>query len=140
MSTDFGEHVIATVESSKDPREQIANRARVMLDQIVDRIQTAGGMPYGMVLEGRITLDWHGNRGLYVFLKMGDETFTGRSGVGNEGPRIEAVKGGRWISLNKDDFSPEWEAREIRDAIKNYRREHGVEARQASRITSEIKE
>lgn len=124
MSNDFNERVVATVISHRTAQEQVENRVRYMLDQLTQRLN----LPYGMVLEGKVTGDRHGNSSLYVFLRKGWDTFPGRSGIGNEGPRIEEVKGGLWISLNRDDFNPDWVSRELKIAIENYRKQEAEKA------------
>lgn len=119
MSNDEREQVIATVTSGT-AREALETKTTHMLNQLAQRLS----MPYGMRLQGRVTSDRYGNLSLYVFLLVRDQgsvrTFPGRSGIGNEGPRIDEVKGGRWINLNRDDFNPDWEARELKLAIENY--------------------
>lgn len=142
MGNKFNERVIATVESSTDGRARLENKVRVMLDQIVERLETAGGLPYGMVLEGRITLDHHGNRSLYVFLKLKDETFPGNDLRWNSSPdQIPESVGGKWISLNDrglNSFNAEWESRDLRQAITHYKA--GILTAEAARQAHREKE
>ena len=110
--------MISTVVSSSTGREKLENKVRVMLDEIEEHLN----MPYGMVLEGRITSDRHGNRGLYVFLKDKDgQIFPGRDLRWNDSPdQIEEAKGGKWISLNDrglNGFNAKWEAKDLRQAL-----------------------
>jgi hypothetical protein len=121
MSNEAHQRLVTTVISARTSTEVLENRVRIMLDQLAEHV----ALPYGMVLEGRVTIDRFSNSGLYVFLRVGLETFPGLPKGSNPLPAPAAVEGGKWINLNRyHDFNPQWEARDINKAVAEYRLEH----------------
>ena len=122
---DSMERVVSAAKSSDRGIQQLVNRVRVFLDELVNEVQKQESIPQNMRLDSRITNDRFGNKTLYVFWEDAETglQYPGRDLRWNGGYGCpEELADGKIVSLNSPLDNPGWEARDLVWSLRHHKR------------------